>query len=125
VHFAVGSSISGGGTCIIHDFAGVAAGARLITGTELLENGLSNPTIPLHLRAVSRGRVEVHAHALIFTNTVVLPGVTIGEGAVISAGSLVHRNLKPWAIYGGTPLVQIGVRSRESIMKKFHELSLR
>src|SRR5688572_2065909 len=82
VHFAINSSITGGGSCIIHDFAGIGAGTRIVTGTELLEGGLSNPTIPANLRVVRRGRVEVHAHALLFTNSVILPGVTIGEGAV-------------------------------------------
>jgi acetyltransferase-like isoleucine patch superfamily enzyme len=123
VHFAISSSITGGGSCIVHDFAGIGAGTRIVTGTELLEGGLSNPTIPAHLRVVSRGRVEIHTHALLFTNSVVLPGVTIGEGAVVSAGSLVHRDLKPWSIYGGNPLVQIGVRSRDSVLGKAAQLS--
>jgi galactoside O-acetyltransferase len=122
VHFAIGSSITGGGSCIIHDFVGIGAGTRLVTGTELLEGGLTNPTIPSHLRVVSRQTVEVRAHALIFTNSVIFPGVTVGEGAVVSAGSLVHHDLKPWAIYGGAPLVQIGVRSRESVLEKTRAL---
>ena len=115
VHFAIGSSITGGGTCAIHDFVGIGAGTRIVTGSELLENGLSNPTIPPEFRAVSRGHVEIHAHALVFTSSVILPGVTIGEGAVISAGSIVHHDLKPWAIYGGTPLVQVGIRNAKSV----------
>ena len=123
VHLAIGSSVSGGGSCVIQDFAGIGAGTRIITGTDLVENGLTNPTVPPQLRVVARGRVEIHAHALIFTNCTILPGVTIGQGAVISAGSLVHRDLKPWAIYGGNPLVQIGQRSRESVLVKAAELS--
>jgi acetyltransferase-like isoleucine patch superfamily enzyme len=122
VHFALGSAITGGGACIVHDFVGIGAGTRIITGTELLEGGLTNPTVPPHLRAVSRGRVELRAHALIFTNVVILPGITIGEGAVVSAGSIVHHDLKPWAIYGGTPLVQVGVRSPESVLEKERQL---
>ena len=123
VHFAIGSSITGGGACEIHDFVGIGAGTRLITGTELLENGLSNPTVPAELRAVSRGRIEIHAHALVFTNCTILPDVSIGEGAVVSAGSIVHHSLKPWAIYAGNPLVQVGVRSRESVLEKAARLS--
>ena len=122
VHFAVGSSIIGGGACIVHDFVGIGAGTRIVTGTELLDGGLSNPTVPAHLRAVSRSRVEIRSHALIFTNVIVLPGVTIGEGAVVSAGSIVHRDLKPWAVYAGTPLVQVGVRSSDSILESARRL---
>lgn len=122
VHLAFGSSISGGGICIIHDFAGIGAGTRIITGTEQPEAGLTNPTIPSELRSFSRRKVEIGAHSLIFTNSIVLPGVTIGEGAVVSAGSVVHRDLKPWSIYGGNPLVQIGVRSRDNVFEKLELL---
>ena len=123
VHFAIGSSISGGGECAIHDFVGIGAGTRIITGTDLIENGLTNPTVPPHLRVVSRARVEIHSHALIFTHCTILSGVTIGEGAVVSAGSIVHHDLKPWAIYAGQPLVQVGVRSRESVLENAARLA--
>jgi acetyltransferase-like isoleucine patch superfamily enzyme len=122
VHLAFGASISGGGNCVIHDFAGIGAGTRLITGTDLPEGGLTNPTIPDDYRAVRRMSIEIHPHALIFTNCLVLPGVTIGEGAVVSAGSIVHRDVRAWGIYGGNPLVQIGVRSRDEIVEKARNL---
>ena len=116
VHLAFLSSISGGGTCEIGDFAGIGAGVRLLTGTEEIAGGLTNPTIPMEFRKVRRARTSVGAHALVFTNSVVLPGVTIGEGAVVSAGSVVHRDLAPWGIYGGNPLVQVGVRDKVPIL---------
>lgn len=117
VHLAFLSSISGGGRCVIGDFAGIGAGVRIITGTEATDgSGLTNPTIPAPYRAVIRGLVTVGAHAVVFTNSVVLPGVTIGEGAVVAAGSVVHRDLKPWGVYAGTPLTQVGVRDREKIL---------
>jgi acetyltransferase-like isoleucine patch superfamily enzyme len=123
VHFAFGSSVSGGGRCILRDFVGIGAGVRLITGTDLIEGeGLTNPTIPEQLRRVRRGIVEIGAHAVVFTNSVVLPDVTIGEGAVVAAGSLVHRDLEPWGIYAGNPLVQIGVRPRDTILRWAQEL---
>ncbi len=126
VHFAFGSSVSGGGACVVGDFAGIGAGARLITGTEIADgSGLTNPTIPPPYRAVKRGRVVVGAHALIFTGTVVLPDVEIGEGAVISAGSVVHRSLKPWGIYAGTPLTQVGVRPADKVLKLAEDLAAR
>ena len=117
VHLAFGCSISGGGRCEIDDFAGFGAGVRLLTGTEVIDgSGLTNPTIPSVLRAVRRGRIHVGAHALVFTNSIVWPDVTIGEGAVVAAGSVVHHDLKPWAIYAGNPLVQVGVRPKETIL---------
>ena len=44
VHLAFGSSISGGGQCVIHDFVGIGASVRLLTGTDLADgSGLTNP----------------------------------------------------------------------------------
>lgn len=118
VHLAFDSSISGGGSCVVGDFAGIGAGVRLITGTERVDaGGLTNPTAPPDLRTVHRGRIEIGAHAVIFTGAIVLPDITVGEGAVVSAGAVVHHDLKPWAVYAGNPLVQVRVRDSESVLK--------
>lgn len=118
VHLAFGSSISGGGQCRIHDFAGIGAGVRILTGTDVADGtGLTNPTVPEQSRAVRRGAVEIGRHAVVFTNSVVFPEVTIGEGAVVAAGSLVHHSLAAWGIYAGSPLVQVGVRPKETVLR--------
>jgi len=123
VHLAFLSSISGGGSCVVGDFAGVGAGVRLITGTDVVDgSGLTNPTVPAAYRAVRRGRVVVGPHAVVFTNSVVLPNVTIGEGAIVGAGSVVHRDLKPWGIYAGSPLTQVGVRPRDRVLELAKDL---
>ena len=41
-----------------------------------------------------------------------MPGVTIGEGALVGANSLVDRNLKPWGIYHGNPVKLVGWREK-------------
>jgi galactoside O-acetyltransferase len=117
VHLAFGSSISGGGTCEMGDHVGVGAGVRILTGSEEIEGGLTNPTVPADLRRVRRQATRIGDHALLFTSAVILPGVTVGEGSVVAAGSIVHRDLAPWGIYGGHPLVRIGVRNREPILE--------
>lgn len=115
VHFAFASSISGGGHCQIGDYISIGAGTRLITGTENIEEGLTNPTVPVKHREVLRTGIEVENHAVIFTGCIVFPGVKIGEGAVVSAGSLVHHDLKPWTVYGGLPLTAIKRRNRHKV----------
>lgn len=122
VHIAFAASISGGGECEIHDFVGVGAGVRILTGTEKIDGeGLTNPTVPPHLRSVHRGRVQIGAHAIIFTNSIIFPDVVIGEGAVVAAGSTVHRNLQPWTVYAGHPLVPIRTRrTREPTIESRH-----
>lgn len=118
VHIAAYSSIMGGATCILEDFAGLSAGVRLVTGTDLADGtGLTNPTVPDDLRAVHRGTVHLQRHALIGANAVVLPDVTIGEGAVVGAGAVVTKDLPPWTICVGAPARPVKERPRAQILE--------
>jgi maltose O-acetyltransferase len=42
---------------------------------------------------------------------IILKGVTIGEGAIIGAGAVVTKAVPAWAIMGGVPAKQIGIRA--------------
>lgn len=119
VHVSSFSSIVGGGRATLDSFAGLSAGCRLITGSEQYQGeGLTNPCIPDEFRAVERGTVILRKHALLFTNVIVFPDVTIGEGAVVAAGSIVAHDLDPWGIYRmkSDRLVRVRDRPRETIL---------
>lgn len=47
--------------------------------------------------------ITVEAHAWIAAEAFVHPGVTIGEGAVIGARSVVIKNMEPWMVCAGNP----------------------
>jgi len=49
------------------------------------------------------GSIEIGANVLIGANTTVLPGVKIGDGAQVGAGSLVNRDIPPGALAYGLP----------------------
>ena len=44
---------------------------------------------------------------------VILPGVTIGEGAIVAAGAVVSRDVAPWTIVAGNPAREVGTRRRD------------
>ncbi len=115
VHLAFSSSVSGGGSCKIGNYASIGAGVRLITGSDNIEEGLTNPTVSCDHRKVNRSSIEIGNHAVIFTGSIIFPGVKIGEGAVVSAGSIVHHDLKPWTVYGGMPLTAIKRRDKGKV----------
>lgn len=74
-----------------------------------------NATVLTHeflVREYRKGRVEIGREVVIGNNTVILPGVSIGDGAVVGACSLVNKDIPPGALAGGVP-VRIIRQSKE------------
>lgn len=51
-------------------------------------------------------------------NSIILKGVTVGEGAVVAAGAVVTQNIPPYSIWGGVPAKQIGMRFDEEAIER-------
>ncbi|WP_273124561.1 acyltransferase [Bacillus weihaiensis] len=69
-----------------------------------------NTTILAHeylIREYRLGDVEIGDEVLIGANSTILPGVTIGDGAIVSAGTLVHKDVPAGAFVGGNPMTII------------------
>ena len=47
--------------------------------------------------------VHIEDKAWLGSNVTVLPGVTIGEGAIVAAGAVVTKDVEPGTIVGGVP----------------------
>jgi galactoside O-acetyltransferase len=118
IHIASFVSITGGGEFTMGDFAGISSGSRVFTGNEDYGGGcLTNPAVPAPYRVPMRSYVRIERHAIIGANAVILPGVTIGEGAVVGANSLVTKNCKPWTVYFGSPARPLKVRPSARILE--------
>ncbi len=66
-----------------------------------------NTTILAHeylIKEYRLGKVHIGDHVLIGANTTILPGVTIGDGAIVSAATLVHKNVPAGDFVGGNPM---------------------
>lgn len=66
---------------------------------------------------VTRGPVAIGHDVWIAARAVILSGVTIGHGAVIGAGSVVARNVPPYAIVAGNPAEIIRYRFEPEIIE--------
>lgn len=118
VHIGSFTSIAGGGEFIMEDFAGLSGGVRIYTGNEDYNGGcLTNPAVPHPYRAPIRSSVHIRKHAIIGANTVVLPGVIIGEGASIGANSLITKSCEPWTVYFGSPAKPLRARPKERMLE--------
>lgn len=112
-HIASFVSVVGGGEFITEDYVGLAAGCRIVTGTHHYEGGARiSPRVPLEQQKLIISKVVLKKDSFLGTNVIVMPGVTIGEGAIIGAGGLVTKDIEPWTINVGVPTRVIGERPR-------------
>lgn len=90
------------GRITLHERCTVAQHTYLCAGSHDFEIR----TLPL----VTKG-ITVQAEAFIGARALILPGVTIGEGCLIGAGSVVTKDTECWNVYAGNPARRIRSRS--------------
>ena len=56
------------------------------------------------------------------TGCIILKGVTVGEGAIISAGAVVTKNVEPYSVVGGVPAKQIKYRFNEEQIRQHKKI---
>ena len=74
------------------------------------------------LDATSKGNIIVGDDVWIGYRSTILSGVEIGQGAIIAAGSVVTKNVPPYAVVGGNPARVIKFRFSERIISKLMSL---
>lgn len=72
---------------------------------------------------VLKGETKIGNNVWIGDSVIILPGVQIGDGAVIGAGSIVTKNVPPFAVAVGNPSKVIKFRFSQKIIKKLLEIS--
>jgi acetyltransferase-like isoleucine patch superfamily enzyme len=93
----------GGGTLIIGDFAAVASGGKVISGSNQVDALSMSACAPAHIQRVVPSITIMCKYSVVLAYAVVLPGVTLGEGAVLAAGAVATKNIPPWEIWSGVP----------------------
>ena len=84
---------------ILEDYVGWGPGAKVL-GSAHTGLPIDQPTIETDLEIRP---VRVEAWADIGTGAILLPGVTVGKGSIVGAGSVVTRDVVPFAIVAGVP----------------------
>ncbi len=62
-----------------------------------------NPIRNKNWEVVKTKPIRICSKAWIGMNCIILKGVTIGEGAIVAAGSVVTKDIEPWTMVGGNP----------------------
>lgn len=89
---------SGGGLCI-GDTVGIGPFVKILTHQHL-EEGLEKPIL---LCEQIYEKVVLEDGCDIGIGSIILPGVQIGKGSIVGAGSVVTKNVEPFAVVVGNP----------------------
>lgn len=79
-----------------------------------LNHKYEDGSVPISEQGVTTNNIIVEDETWIAANCVVLPGVTIGKHAVVSAGSIVRRNVPAYSVVSGNPAKVIKKRNPET-----------
>ncbi|MFQ5495416.1 MAG: GNAT family N-acetyltransferase [Phycisphaerae bacterium] len=110
VHVGPGVHIAGRGHVTIEDLVGISANAHIYSATNVVES----PADPGQLISMSHiapgdqqhiieAPVRIEPYAFISMMVRIMPGVTVGRGAVIHANTELRRGVPPFANIGGAP----------------------
>jgi virginiamycin A acetyltransferase len=115
---------------VIGRFCAIASGVRFVMpganhadrGPSTYPFGIFGPpwdaTMDIVMSAPSRGDTIVGHDVWLGYSALVLPGVTIGHGAVVAAASVVARDVPPYAVVAGNPAQVVRMRFPEQDVER-------
>ncbi|MCC8356450.1 MAG: sugar O-acetyltransferase [Oscillospiraceae bacterium] len=89
--------------CHFQDQGGIEIGDGAMLGHNVVLATINHDLSPIQNRKNHYAPIKIGAHVWIGSNATVLPGVTIGEWAVVAAGAVVTKNVPPFTVVGGVP----------------------
>lgn len=94
--------LDGNGGIVIGNNVNVSSNSSLYSSQHMVQSSLFEGEYK---------EIKVGDRCWISSNTVVLPGVIIGEGAVLASGAVATKNLDSFTVYGGVPAKEIKKRN--------------
>lgn len=100
----VGRNVFINQNCTFYDLGGIDIADDAMIGPNVSIITASHPLEPSRRRAVTIGRpIAIERNVWIAAGATIIGGVTVGENAVVAAGSVVTRNVPPNTLVGGNP----------------------
>jgi acetyltransferase-like isoleucine patch superfamily enzyme len=87
---------------------GVRIGSRVLIASHVVIASRAHPVTVPRYGVVEDAPIVIEDDVWIGAGAIVLPGVTVGYGAIIGAGAVVTRSVEPRTVVGGVPAKQIG-----------------
>ena len=108
----LGEGCSIGTRVLLDGRQGLTAGKSVVFGYECIIWTLNHDYNDINFQTKG-GPVTIGDYAWICSRAIVLPGITIGEGAVVASGAIVTKDVPPYAIVAGIPAKIVGEREKK------------
>ncbi len=116
IHIAVYSSLIGAGKITLADFANISSKVAIYSSNDDYSGEyMTNPMVPAEYTNVTHADVTLAKHVIIGSGSVVLPGVTLHEGAAVGSLSMITKDCEAFGVYIGAPARKIKSRNKNLI----------
>ena len=119
---AVNDGVSIGPRVLLDGRKGLIIGKNVVIAYEAIIWTLNHDYNDIYF-AGKGSSVTIGDYAWICCRSIILPGITIGEGAVVASGAIVTKDVPPYTIVGGTPAKIIGYREKKAYSYGYHKNS--
>ena len=114
IHISAYVALYGSMGIEFEDYSGISPKSTIYSAMDDFGGDyLIGPIHPEQFTNVTGGKVIVKKYSQIGCNSVIFPNLTIGEGAVIGALSLVTKDIPSWTINVGIPTSVLKTRSKK------------
>lgn len=113
IHISAYSAIYGAKGVTFENYTGISPRSTIYSAMDDFSGKhLIGPIHPITLTNVTGGHVLIRKYAQIGANSIIFPCITIEEGCIIGAMSLVKESTQPWSIFVGIPAKKIKIRTK-------------
>ena len=102
-NITIGKDVFINSGCHFQDQGGIEIGDGALIGHNVVLATINHDLNPKENRKNHYAAIKIGAHVWIGSNATILPGVTIGDYAVVAAGAVVTRDVPAMTVVGGVP----------------------
>lgn len=116
IHISAYVALYGAEGIVLEDYTGISPRSTIYSAMDDFSGDyLIGPIHPEECTNVTGGKVHVKKYSQIGANCVIFPNLTIEEGVVVGAYSMVRHSLESWKIYAGIPVKPLKLRNKNML----------
>lgn len=102
-HTKIGKNVFINFDCVFLDLGGITIDDNVLIAPKVSLLSEGHPVSPEQRHSLMVGHIHIKKNAWIGANATILPGVTIGENAIVASGAVVSKDVPDNTIVGGIP----------------------